>query len=170
MTENVPAGWDLTSATCTGGTDNDAVNDSVAVNIAAGANVICTFNDSQDATLTIVKQATPEGSTYFDFDATGTGVAADIDLVDDGAGPGDNDADFTFDSTQLGTKTVTENVPAGWDLTSATCSRRHRQRRGQRHRRGQHRRRRQRHLHLQRLPGRHADDRQAGDPRGRDLV
>ena len=89
--------------------------------------VTCTFNNSQDATLTIVKQATPEGTTSFDFDGTGTGVAADIDLVDDGAGPGDNDADFTFDSTQLGTKTVTENVPAGWTLDSAAARRtRHR--------------------------------------------
>ena len=107
----MPAGWTLTSARLHGGTDTDAGHRRRLGHVAAGDDVTCTFNDSEDATLTIVKQATPEGATSFDFDGTGTGVATDIDLVDDGAGPGDNDIVFTFDSTQLGAKTSPRTCP-----------------------------------------------------------
>ena len=114
MTENVPAGWDLTSATLHRRHRQRRGPPTPSRSTSAPARRHLHLQQLPGRHLTIVKQATPEGSTSFDFDATGTGVAADIDLVDDGAGPGDNDADFTLDSTQLGTKTVTENVPAGW--------------------------------------------------------
>ncbi len=122
ITENVPTGWSLTSVDCTGVTET-AITNGVSFAVVAGATIVCTFNDSQDATVTVVKEATPEGATSFDFDGTGTGISADFDLVDDGAGPGDNDIVFTLTAAQLaGTKTITETVPSGWSLTSVSCT------------------------------------------------
>ena len=95
------------------------ITDGVSVNVAAGADITCTFTDVKHAKLTLVKQATPEGSTSFDFDATGGGVDADIDLVDDGTNA--NTASYTLNANQLGAHTFTENVPDGWSLTSKGC-------------------------------------------------
>ena len=86
----------------------------------AGANIVCTFTNVQDATVTVVKQATPEGSTSFDFDGTGTGIAPDFDLIDDGTTA--NTRVFTIPAAQLGDKTITESALAGWSLTNRECS------------------------------------------------
>ena len=120
FTENVPDGWSLTSKGCVNNANGNAIGsgitDGVSVNVAAGADITCTFTDVKHAKLTLVKQATPEGSTSFDFDATGGGVDADIDLVDDGTNA--NTASYTLNANQLGAHTFTENVPDGWSLTS----------------------------------------------------
>ena len=120
ITETVPSGWTLSSAGCTGVTPTPITN-GVRFTVVAGANITCTFTNTQHATLTVVKEANPEGSTSFDFDATGTGVPADIDLVDDGGGAGVGSQTFNLNASQLGTKTITETVPSGWTLSSADC-------------------------------------------------
>ena len=84
----MPAGWSLTAGAARTPAARSArpIANGVSVDVAAGDDITCTFTDVKDAKLTLVKQATPEGSTSFDFDATGAGVDDDPDLVDDGAG------------------------------------------------------------------------------------
>ena len=56
----MPAGWDLTGATC----DNGAAP--AAIDLGAGENVSCTFTNTKRGSLTVVKQAMG-GDGYFDF-------------------------------------------------------------------------------------------------------
>ena len=50
------------------------------VDVDPGETITCTYTNSKDATVTIVKDATPNDAQDFDFDGTGTGIAADFDL------------------------------------------------------------------------------------------
>jgi hypothetical protein len=80
-----------------------------------------------ESSITIVKQATPEGPREFSFNGS-DGLGA-FTLVDDGA---DNVAPHNFkkfggltgfyDNTTKNTYDFTETVPAGWQLSSITCS------------------------------------------------
>ncbi|HEX5589631.1 MAG TPA: hypothetical protein VFX65_05020 [Candidatus Limnocylindrales bacterium] len=103
---NIPAGWDLTGATCS---DGSAVN---SISLQAGEVVTCTFNDRQDGKIITVKQTTPDGSAQsFEFDPSWGG---NFNLNDGQS----NDSGFL----DPGTYSVAEvNIPAGWDLTGATC-------------------------------------------------
>ncbi|MEK7628059.1 MAG: SdrD B-like domain-containing protein [Patescibacteria group bacterium] len=71
------------------------------------------------ASITIVKEATPEHSQNFEFSTSGEGLS-DF-LLDD-------DADETlsnsvvFDELEAGVYSITEDVVAGWTQTSAVCS------------------------------------------------
>ena len=121
ITESALAGWSLTDRDCTGVTESKPAN-GVTFTVVAGANIVCTFTNAQDAKVTVVKEASPEGSTSFDFDGTGSGIDADFDLVDDGVGSGDGDIEFTIPASQLGEKTITESALAGWSLTDRDCT------------------------------------------------
>ena len=106
VSEDVPAGWDLTSAICSDGSDPSSIS------LAAGETVTCTFTNQKDANIVIVKQTDPDGDTTdFNFNRS---YGGDV-LLSDGE---------SNDSGDLnpGTYSVSEDVPAGWDLTSATCS------------------------------------------------
>ncbi len=72
VTENAVAGWTLSSVSCVSSLGDTEVN--TALDLDNGETITCTFNNTQGATVTVVKQATPEGATSFDFDATGTGI------------------------------------------------------------------------------------------------
>ncbi len=110
IAESAQAGWDLTSAVCTGG------NTPASINPDAGETVTCTFTNTKRGALAIVKN-TIGGDASFDFDATGAGLAADIDLTTV-AGT----ASQTFSNLNpANTYTVAESAQAEWDLTSATC-------------------------------------------------
>ena len=104
---NIPAGWDLTGATCN---DGSAVN---SISLQPGEVVTCTFNDRQDGKIITVKQTTPDGSNQsFEFDPSWGG---NFNLTDGQS----NDSGFL----DPGTYSVAEvNLPAGWDLTGATCN------------------------------------------------
>jgi len=106
VAELTPAGWDLTSATCS---DGSAVN---AIDLGAGEVVTCTFNNRQDGQIVVVKQTLPDGSNQsFEFDSS---WAANFFLTD---GQSNNSGNL-----DPGTYSVAEvNIPAGWDLTGATC-------------------------------------------------
>ncbi|MFH0820121.1 MAG: hypothetical protein V1892_03755, partial [bacterium] len=107
VAESVPAGWDLTSATC------DMGETPASLDVEPGETVTCTFTNQKDAIIIIEKQTLPDGdSQVFDFDLSyGDG---DADLSD---GQTDNSGDL-----DPGTYSAWENVPAGWDFTSAVCS------------------------------------------------
>ncbi len=107
VSETVPTGWELKSVVCTDGSDPSAIN------LSAGETVTCVFNNQQDANIIVEKQTNPDGSTEsFTFDPS---WSDDNFQLSDGQ---------TNDSGDLdpGTYSVTETVPAGWDLTSADCT------------------------------------------------
>ncbi len=107
VSENVPAGWDLASAVCSDSSDPSAIG------LQAGETVTCVFTNVRDANIIVEKQTDPNGSPQvFDFDASYD--ASGFSLSD---GQSNNSGDL-----DPGTYSVSEIVPAGWDLTSAVCS------------------------------------------------
>jgi hypothetical protein len=106
VTETVPAGWDLTKATCDNG---DAPG---AIGLGAGETVTCTFENTQRGKIIVTKVTDPTGSTQ-SFDFTANYDADGFSLKD-----GESNDSGNLDP---GTYSVSENVPSGWDLTSATC-------------------------------------------------
>jgi uncharacterized repeat protein (TIGR01451 family) len=114
VTEAAVAGWDLTGLTCNDA--NGSVNlgtRTASVTLDASENVTCTFTNSKRGHIIVDKVTNPSGDPQsFSFDAGGY---ADFSLTD---------AAVPNDSGELvaGIYSVSETVPAGWDLTSATCS------------------------------------------------
>jgi Tol biopolymer transport system component/agmatine/peptidylarginine deiminase len=115
LSEAVPGGWDLTSATCSDG--SPIAN----VDVAPGETVTCTFTNRKRGQIVVVKDAQPNDPQDFSFTAGG------------GLSPGsfqlDDDADGTLSNTQTfanvvpgGGYSIAETVPSGWDQSSATCS------------------------------------------------
>ena len=107
VSETVPEGWDLTSALCS---DGSLIS---SINLAAGETVTCTFTNTKRGHIIVDKVTVPAGDPQlFTFDPS---WGADFQLADATA-PNDSGAIVP------GTYSVAETVPAGWDLTSATCS------------------------------------------------
>jgi uncharacterized repeat protein (TIGR01451 family) len=107
VSENVPQGWQLTSAECSDQSDPSSVS------LQAGETVTCTFTNTQAGRIVVEKQTSPDGSPQaFDFDAS---------YDEGGFSLSDGEQDDSGDLT-AGTYSVSENVPAGWELTSAVCS------------------------------------------------
>ncbi|HET8944628.1 MAG TPA: hypothetical protein VFO59_07590, partial [Dehalococcoidia bacterium] len=107
--------WTLTSATCS---DGSPVN---AINVGPGESVTCTFLNTKNGSITIVKDvANPPGTHPQDFSFTCSAPIGSFQL--------DDDADGTFSDTRgptsvsAGTYGCSEAPTAGWVLTSATCS------------------------------------------------
>ena len=107
VAETVPSGWDLSSATCSDGSPIGAVV------LSAGETVTCTFTNTKRGEIVLVKN-TVGGDGSFDFTHTIAGL--DTNLVT--AAGTDSD---TSDKLVPGDYSISETVPAGWDLTSATC-------------------------------------------------
>ncbi len=106
VSESVPAGWDLTSATCDDGSDPGAIS------LQPGETVTCTFENTKRGYIIVDKVTDPAGDPQlFDFNPNYADPFALADLSDPHmSGP-----------LVHGTYAVSESVPAGWDLTSATC-------------------------------------------------
>jgi hypothetical protein len=107
VVETVPAGWDLTSATCSDGSSPSNIG------LSSGETVTCTFTNTQRGKIIIQKVTNPAGSTQ-SFDFTASYVPGGFSLQ----GGGSNDSGLI----QPGTYSVSETVPDGWQQTSATCS------------------------------------------------
>ena len=108
VSESVPEGWELTSATCDDGSDPSEIG------LDDGETVICTFDNTKQGNIVVVKQTNPDGDTQ-EFGFT-TSYSDPFSLSD-----GEQD-DSGFLSP--GTYSVSETVPADWDLTSHTLRRR----------------------------------------------
>src|SRR5690606_37306117 len=107
QSENTPAGWTQTAATCSDGSNP------ASVNVAAGEEVTCTFTNAKQGTLAVVKQATGRDAP---FALTSTTLDAfDLTTVN-------GTARRTFANLNAGVYDVSETVPAGWRLDRATCS------------------------------------------------
>ena len=164
------AGWSLTTLACTGAGADSSTNlgtRTATLDIDAGETVICTFTNTKDASLTVVKVTDPASDPQdFDFNLTGTGVPADLDLDTDGG-------DATLPSQDTFSLTAASWAPTrhrvGRRRLVADRPRVHRCR-GDRHQprdshgHPRHRRRRDRDLHLHQHQGRQPDGRQGDRP------
>lgn len=107
VSETVPTGWVQTSATCS---DGSTVNN---IQLAAGETVTCTFTNTQNGTIIVDKVTLPaQDPQSFSFTTTGAGYTG-FSLTDS--------AQPNSQSVVPGAYSVSETVPSGWDLTSATC-------------------------------------------------
>ena len=107
LTETPVAGWTLTSATCTGVTTS-SVTDGVMFTLGTGQNPVCTFTNTKDARLTVVKVVTNNNG--------GTNVASDFPLMVDGNSV-TNGVSNVF---ATGSHTVSETQQAGYAQVSIT--------------------------------------------------
>jgi hypothetical protein len=109
----LPDGWDLTNTTCVsslGGTESSG-----SIDLTAGETVTCTFTNRQRGHIIIDKVTDPSGSTQsFAFHPS---YGVNFNLTDT-ATP--NDSGPLVPNT-YSVAEVTP-LPAGWDLTSASCS------------------------------------------------
>ncbi len=110
---NIPAGWELSGATCTDGSPVTAIE------LAAGEIVTCTFVNTTlpdpepgTGTITVLKQTVPGGETErFNFDPS---WGAEFDLADGQTASGLNLTPGTYSVAEI-------DIPAGWELTSSIC-------------------------------------------------
>ncbi|MCS7006481.1 MAG: DUF11 domain-containing protein [Gaiellaceae bacterium] len=104
VSETVPTGWDLTSATCSDGSPPSAIS------LQAGETVTCTFVNTKRGRIVVRKETKPEGANEkFSFTASwGSFTLADGGEADSGL-------------LRPGTYSVSESVPEGWSLESASC-------------------------------------------------
>ena len=107
LSEIAPAGWDLTSATCSDGSNP------ANIDLAAGENVTCTFTNVKRGSLTVVKNTVGGDATF----AFASQVLGSFALTTT-----NGTAQRTFADLAPGPYNVAETVPAGWRLDSATCS------------------------------------------------
>ena len=124
--ETVPVGWVLTDISCTGATNStvsiggtnifNAGDTDVSVDIAAGETVICTYTNTKEGSLTIVKDTDGgDGEFSFSHDVPGTASPVVINTA--------NDDTLILSTTLLpDSYIVSETVPAEWDLTNIVCS------------------------------------------------
>ncbi|NNF29287.1 MAG: hypothetical protein HKN73_18825 [Gemmatimonadetes bacterium] len=110
VTEMVPENWTVTDITCDDG-DSSGAGNAATYNVDPGEHVKCTFTNTEDAKIIVVKETLPDGDpAIFDFDGP-----ADFD-------PQLSDGQMDMMFVDPGQYTVTETVPAGWDLTDISCS------------------------------------------------
>ncbi|MGB6333972.1 MAG: hypothetical protein WBG96_00005, partial [Thermoanaerobaculia bacterium] len=111
VTEMVPSGWDLTSAVCSDGSP------ATAIDLADGETVTCVFtNTLQRGAIAVQKLTIPTGSTQaFEFVPS---WKSNFFLTH---GAVDTTTQLMPTSAGGGPYSVSENVPAGWGLTSASC-------------------------------------------------
>ncbi len=114
VTETLPAGWKLTGITCVdpdGGSTFNLANSSASIDVDAGEHVTCTFLNTAQGSVTIVKQTVPQdaGGQTFAF-AGGLGA---FSLT--------GGQSRTIPNLAPGTYDVTETLPASWQLSQITC-------------------------------------------------
>lgn len=104
VSESAVAGWDLTSATCSDGSSPSSIG------LQAGETVTCTFVNTKRGNIVVKKEASPSDTQQsFSFTASyGNFSLAHGEQNDSGL-------------LQPGTYSVSETVPEGWTLASATC-------------------------------------------------
>ena len=107
LAETVPAGWDLTSATCDNGNTN-----LTNITIPFGTTVTCTFTNTERGHIIVDKVTDPSSDTTTQFAFT-SNYGSGFNLV----GGGSNDSGALVP----GSYNVAETPTTGWDLTSATC-------------------------------------------------
>ena len=126
ITETIPAGYALASVTCSGmgsgGTATPNLSTGAVVFDAAatavGSNISCTFTNTRLPTITLTKISNG-GVGGFTFTGTNGWASQTITTVTSGVGVTGATQTLTAASTAT---TITETIPAGYILTSITCS------------------------------------------------
>jgi plastocyanin len=113
VSEAAVPGWVLSSSPCTDGSNGQH-------RPSAGETVTCTFNNTKTGSITIVKDAAPDGTQGFFF--TCSAPIGPFTLDDDGTNANPFDSSKTTSDLLPGTYSCSEALPAGWVSTSATCS------------------------------------------------
>jgi hypothetical protein len=116
VTETIPTGWDLISIDCVDPDDETTTSvgaGNAVIDLDLGEDVICTFINHERGSITIVKEADPEGDQEFDF----TGDLGAFSLIDDGT----SSDTAVFSNLISGTYSVAETVPTGWKLEDIEC-------------------------------------------------
>ena len=113
VTETVPAGWNLTGLTCSNGSTVTLGTATANVAVAAAETVTCTFTNTRQGAIIIVKN-TIGGDGIFGF------TGAQSFSISTNGGTGSDTT--TFASVVPGAYNVTETVQAGWSQTGLTCS------------------------------------------------
>ena len=129
VTENaLPTGWTFDNLDCSDSTGGvaytvNAATRTVTFSIADANDYLkCTYHNKALAKLTIVKKVTDApGGQAFPFTSTGGLSPATFSLTPTGTGDA-GAASTTYTNIPTGDYSVTEDVPAGWNLTGATCS------------------------------------------------
>ena len=122
ITETPVAGWVNTGLTCSDVVEPDVgrrtlvnrADPSVTAHLRFGQSVDCTFTNTQvqAGSITVHKTAVG-GDGTFAFAATGAGLPPTFSIATSGA---DHTGSQAFAGLTAGTYTITETVPAGWDL------------------------------------------------------
>ncbi|WP_363796304.1 hypothetical protein ABU614_12610 [Lysobacter firmicutimachus] len=131
ITEMPTEGFALTALSCTDlgsvGTQPTIATDpatgvATLSNVGTGDQVQCTYTNTKQGTITIVKDAVPNDAQDFAFTTSGTGLSG-FSLDDDADATLSNARTFT--GLAAGSYTVTEVAAAagsGWNLTGLSCS------------------------------------------------
>ena len=123
-----PTGWQFTDLSCsdegqTGGSTSPG--QSANISLQAGESVTCTFTNTKQGSITIVKNAHPDAGKDFSFSTTGGLSPSTFNLDDDGSEGTANDglkSSVTFSNVPPGDYDVTEeSAGSNWDLTGLTC-------------------------------------------------
>jgi uncharacterized repeat protein (TIGR01451 family) len=121
VTESAPpAGWDFTSLQCVDEDGNSSANGMTSnIVLAAGETATCTYTNTLRGSIVVDKVTAPSGDPQsFPFTLTGG-----PDSINQGFSLTDAAAPHNSGLVKPGTYAAAEtSVPAGWDLTSATCS------------------------------------------------
>jgi Divergent InlB B-repeat domain len=124
LEENIPADWTLTDINCSGGGPNTSTNVATAtatIGLDPGESVVCTFQNTEEGSITVVKDAVPDDPQDFSFTTTGGLSPSEFSLDEDADGALSNQQQFT--DLLPGTFSVTEGAnPPGWQLTDITCT------------------------------------------------
>ena len=112
VSETVPAGWELDSAVCVSSNPEDQEAPG-SISLQAGETVRCTFTNIQQGHIIVDKVTNPSGAEQLFTFSPSWGPSFEL-----------ADQDPPHDSGPLspGTYSVTETVPAGWELVDAFCS------------------------------------------------
>jgi len=113
--ELLPEGWRFTNLTCveTGIANSTHSGTTSTIVLDPGENVTCTYTNTGLGSITVVKQAIPEGPRFFNFSGVGFGNFSTADT-----GFGNNSSIFM--NLTSGTYTFYELVPDGWQLINIT--------------------------------------------------
>jgi hypothetical protein len=128
VTEDViPEGWEFVSVDCSASTGvTPTINDAqVTFDIDADTDVLdCTYRNQSRGSI-VVEKVTTERTGTFDFSSNSLGGGTPqtphtFSLTTTAAGQAGKDSE-TFSDLAPGTYDAEEDVPAGWNLHSATC-------------------------------------------------
>ncbi len=123
VTETPVSGFALTAINCVGGqTVVDLANNQVAITFTAGNEIVCTFVNTELSSITIVKDAVPDGPGSFAFTASAPLTPASFTLDDDGVATNQFSNTQTFSGLAPGTYTITEAPASGFTLSPAACT------------------------------------------------